>query len=118
MKTSLLLALPIIATVSWPAAARPPLALDYNIRLTRNTNGLDIAVHAMRGPAVTVGIENRSGRTATCSASFVHYPHRPAASEIRSATVAPGKTATLAYPILNFGGEFSTAFVDVVCKAK
>ena len=118
MKAITLQALACMATLASPAFARLLPPQDYNIKLTKNTNGLDIVVHAMRGPAVTVGVENRSGKAATCSASFVNYPHRPASNEIRSASVAPGKRATLAYPILNFGSDFSTVFVDVNCTAK
>lgn len=117
MKAATLTLLALMATLATPTFARLLPPQDYNIKLTKNTNGLDIVVHAARGPAVTVGLENRSRQTATCSASFVNYPHRPSGDEIRSAAVAPGKRATLAYPVLNFGSDFSTVFVDVNCKA-
>lgn len=95
-----------------------PLPLDYRVKLTQNTGGLDIVVNASNGPAVVVGLENRSGQTAKCTASFVNYPHRPTLDETRSVTVAPGKNATLGYPAAKLGGNFSTAFVDVKCRPK
>ena len=98
------------------AELRPPL--DYRVKLTKNTGGLDIVVNASNGPAVVVGLENRSGQTAKCTASFVSYPHRPTLDETRSVTVAPGKNATLGYPAARLGGNFSTAFVDVKCRPK
>lgn len=111
-------AVAVLALISLSALAelRPPF--DYRVKLTKNTGGLDIVVNASYGPSVVVGLENRSGKTALCTASFVSYPHRPTLDETRSATVAPGKNATLAYPVAKFGGNFSTAFVDVNCRAK
>lgn len=89
---------------------------DYRIKLTKNLGGLDIAVATFSGPAVTVGLKNRSGTTALCSASFVSYPHTVTMDETRRAVLAPGEQATLAYPAKNLGGNFSTAFVDVKCS--
>lgn len=91
---------------------------DYRIKLTKDIGGLDIVIHTFVGSAVTVGLENRSGKTVLCSASFVSYPHTPTRDETRSATVAPGRHAALGYPADKLGGEFSTAFVDVKCTGK
>jgi hypothetical protein len=91
---------------------------DYRIKLVKDTGGLNIVVRTFNGPAVTVGLENKSGKTARCSASFVSYPHTPTPEEIRSVSIAAGKKATLAYPAINLGGEFSTAFVNVKCEVK
>jgi len=87
----------------------------YRIKLTKNLGGLDIKVQTFSGPAVAVGLENRSGKTATCSASFVSYPHIPTMDETRKVILAAGKRATLAYPARKLGGNFSTAFVNVNC---
>ena len=88
---------------------------DYRIKLTKNTGDLNIVVRTFVGPAVTVGLENQSGKAALCSASFVSYPHTPSVDETRSASIAAGKHATLVYPAAALGGNFSTAFVNVKC---
>ena len=100
------------------ADIRPLPNQDYRVKLTKNTGGLNIGVHASSGPAVAVGLDNRSDKVALCSASFVSYPHNATMDETRSTTVAPGKRATLAYPAAKLGGNFSTAFVDVKCHQK
>lgn len=91
--------------------------LSYNIKLTKDTGGLNIVVRTAAGEAVAVGLENLSGKPARCTASFVSYPHSPGPDETRSATVAPGQKATLSYPARTLG-MFSTAFVDVKCTEK
>jgi hypothetical protein len=105
-------------TLALPPAFALRRDWDYRVKLTKNTGGLDIKVHAFGGPAATVGLENHSGKTARCTASFVSYPHTPTQDETRSATIAAGKNATLAYPAEKLGGYFSTAFVDVKCTEK
>jgi hypothetical protein len=105
-------------TLALPPAFAMRRDWDYRIKLSKNTGGLAIEVHTFVGPAVTVGLENRSAETVRCSASFVNYPHTPTLDETRTVTIRAGKSATLAYPIGNFGSEFSTAFVDVKCAVK
>lgn len=104
----------LLALGSAALATKPPW--EYRIKLTKNTGDLDIAVQTFTGPAVTVGLENRSGKTAHCRASFVGYPHKPSPDEFARATVAAGKRATLAYPLEKLGGSISTAFVDLTCS--
>ena len=96
-------------------AAMPPW--EYRIKLTKNTGDLNIVANTFVGPAVTVGLENHSDKTAFCSASFVSYPHAPSRDEIVSAKVAAGKKATLTYPLEKLGENISTAFVDLTCSA-
>lgn len=90
---------------------------SYRIKLTKNTGGLDIAFTTFVGPAVVVGVQNRSSKAVFCIASFVSYPHTPTPDEQRGAPVPPGKGVTLAYPARKLG-IFSTAFVDVKCSEK
>ena len=96
------------ATPSW----------DYRIKLTKETGGLNITVRSFVGPAVVVGLENHSAKTAHCTASFVSYPHAPSKDETVSATVPAGKRGTLTYPLQKLGDHISTAFVSVKCAEK
>lgn len=100
--------------ISMPALATMP-PWDYRIKLTKHTGDLDISAHAFVGPAVTVGLENRSAKTVRCTASFVAYPHAPSRDEMLSAKIGAGKRATLAYPLEKLGANISTAFVDLNC---
>jgi len=100
-----------------PSADAMSTSFSYRIELTRDTGGLDVGIQTSAGPAVVVGLENRSVKTALCAAAFQYYPHAPLFDEIRWATVEPGKRATLGYPVRHFG-RFSTGFVQVKCAEK
>lgn len=111
-----LAALAALATALISAQAMNPDA-TYRIVLTKDTSGLDIAIRTFDGPAVAVGLENRSGKPAQCTASFVNYPHKPSLDETRRVTIEAGKSGALVYPALKFG-VFSTAYVNVKCVEK
>lgn len=105
----------LAAVVSSTAfATKPPW--EYRIILTSNMGGLDITAHTFVGPAVTVGLENHSDRTASCTASFVSYPHTPSRDELVTASIPAGKRAVLAYPLEKLGANISTVFVDLTCS--
>ena len=96
------------------ASVSTSLPWNYRIELTQDTGGLDIVVTPFAGVEITVGVENRSDKTARCTAGFADHQHKLTPTEMRHTTIVPGKRATLGYPARKFG-EFQIAYVDVKC---
>jgi hypothetical protein len=68
---------------------------SHFIQLTTDVSNLDIGVQVDRFvPAV--GLANHSDKLVRCSATFSNGPQF---EERRSTTIAPGKRATLVYPV-------------------
>lgn len=77
-----------------------------------NVGTQNIVVQPSRLSVPLVGLENRSDTPARCRATFSNGAQF---SETRTTTVAPGKRATLAYPV-----HYITSHVDiaVVCSQR
>ena len=78
---------------------------NYFGKTTVNTGNQNIVVRPTRTTVPMVGLENRSDKPARCSATFSNGAQF---SETRVANIAPGKKATLAYPV-----HYVTDWVDI-----
>ena len=112
-----LVALAALAAACGSAQASVPSSLprEYRIELKQDTGGLDIVVTPFAGVEVTVGLENRSDKAVLCTAGFADHQHKLLPTEMRHATVAPGKRATLGYSMHKMD-EATVVYVSVKCE--
>jgi hypothetical protein len=85
--------------------------LGYFGKTTVNAGNLDIAVQSFRTSVPMVRLENRSATPARCSATFSNGAQF---SETRTATIPPGKYATLGHGIPYITAKVD---IDVQCRA-
>jgi hypothetical protein len=90
---------------------------QYRIELKQDTGGLDVVVTPFAGEAVVVALENRSDKTARCTAGFADHQHKLLPTEMRHATIAAGKRATLGYSMHKMD-EATVVYVTVKCAEK
>ncbi len=90
---------------------------QYRIELKQDTGGMDIVVTPFAGEVVVVGLENRSDKTALCTAGFADHQHKLLPTEMRHASVAPGKRVTLGYSMHKMD-EATVVYVNVKCAEK
>ena len=87
---------------------------QYRIELKQDTGGLDIVVTPFAGESVVVALENRSDKTARCTAGFADHQHKLLPTEMRHASIAAGKRATLGYSMHKMD-EATVVYVTVKC---